>query len=58
MESKEKMIEAMTRIISSSYEAGISMEEFKQSAARAELPKRRKPTNYTKPRNRKKKSKY
>lgn len=58
MESKEKIIETMTKLITSSYEAGVRLEEFKQSAARAELPKRRKPTNYTKPRNRKKKSKY
>ena len=55
-ERVESNIEAMTNLCASSYETGIRIEEFKQAASRAELPKRRKQSNYTKPRNRKKKS--
>lgn len=48
----------MTKIITSSREAEISIDEFKQAAVSTQLVKRRKQSNYTKPRNRKKKSKY
>ncbi|WFB67059.1 hypothetical protein [Chryseobacterium sp. WX] len=51
-------VEALKSLGINSIELGGKLEEFKRSVQRAHLPKRRKPTNYTKPRNRKKKSKH
>lgn len=54
----ENSIDAFISLGMSSTELGERLEEFKRSVQRVHLPKRRKATNYTKPRNRKKKSKY
>lgn len=51
-------IEAFKSLGMASSELGEKLEEFKRSVQRAHLPKRRKNSNHTKPRDRKKKSKY